>query len=142
MAAACGASAVPRAAYIRSADAVCSAVARQVLALGPLPPVPASAASTASLVPVAAYLDRIVPLYRSGSERLHAIGVPDGGVGLMSRALTLFDEQISDSARAGAAARRGDVTGFLAAYDGAAASATRSSALAREFGLRVCGQGY
>jgi hypothetical protein len=126
----CGGGQLSHAAYLKQADAICTAYRADAK---PLP-------NPRTYAAVAAYADHNLPLYEAALRKLEQLKPPKAD----ASAATLWiaaDKRIAAAVRdLGEAALRRDFPGVTAATARLQVSALQSSRNANQLGLHVCGQ--
>jgi hypothetical protein len=137
--AACGSSGsktVSKAEIISKGDAICRKATSQITASPPNGD-PAQATS-AQLKASAPFFQQLSNSTRTSVSQIAALGKPDKDAALLDKLLANGRTSAANSQAAGQAAQRGDVKAFRVAF--AKRQGGSGSALAKQFGFKVCAQ--
>ena len=128
----CGSAAYDKRDYVARADAICASTTRHARTV--------AAPTGTGGVPLAAYIEELLPLLRGEAAQLHGLRRPPGSTaqGAQLRAfLHALDASVGQYAALAAAARSGDTAGVARAESGLRANATGT--LGARYGLTGCG---
>jgi hypothetical protein len=144
---ACGSSppkaSISKAEFIRRADAICFTGAKRVSAI-PSPNVHYDAATRQQLPQIAHYLPHIIEELQSEHNGIAALPNPTGGKALITQSLAYLQQYIQLLTYEQKAAAAGNLAGFetlFAQETQADSPVLAANRLARQFGLKICGQG-
>jgi hypothetical protein len=107
---------ISRVQFAKRADAICGRDARQQARLGS-PLVNADMVTEDHLPRAAAYLDKIIGITRTEIDRLRSLPPTSAGMHQRRMFVAAIARILVDERRAAAAAHRGDLAGFRAAFD-------------------------
>lgn len=140
---ACGGAQTTGGDFAGAANAICSQLASDLQASGPLPRSfrdPGARPRPQDLASAADFLDRNVSILRVASQKLHALPVPDDERELARQWLAALDGFIADLAGARDAAHRADSQAFTtAAFETAPQAAADRDTLGARLGVNGCG---
>lgn len=132
--------------FVKHADAICAQENAQVSAFGPGLINP-QIVPQARLPKAAAYLDKVVAIRTAGLSRIAALGEPSTQRAAHDALLAAQRKVLIDYRTAAAAAHRGDLTGFRAAFGRVAPhgrptgpDAVTTATAAKAFNFKVCGK--
>jgi hypothetical protein len=136
-ASASGTRTVPETSLVTTVNSICESYAPRLEAV-PAPSFDPSSATAAELGQAVGYLEKVVPLEQSEQHAVDAAGRPSTDAALYSDVLGALAARVADEATAETAAKRGDLSGFRAAFTKDEADSTRLSGIAQQFGLTRC----
>jgi hypothetical protein len=142
---ACGSSSktISKADFIKRADAICASGNQRIRAL-PQPNLNPSKVTTAQLPQLASFLGQFLMVLQSEYDQIVALPSPSSDKSTIDQALASVKQSIGVFAQMRQRAMAGDVAGFktlFAQENGPGSANNRANALAKQFGLKVCGQG-
>jgi hypothetical protein len=138
---ACGASKkqLSPAEFVARGDAICRGQNAREKTV-PRPTFDPTRAKQSDLHSAATYLDQDVPIFTQTAQRFHDLGLPKGGGDRYRRLFGVLDQLVKANEDARAAADRGDLGAFKAAFAQVARPSAESSALLQQLGFTVCGR--
>jgi hypothetical protein len=142
----CGSSSmktIPKADWIKRADAICAGATKTRNAI-PFPRVnPASATKAQLQMQIGPYLAKLIPSQQSTHDQVAALPSPDSGKATITGALANVQKSIDQFKALTRSANAGDVATFrkqFAALNAPSSPGNAASAQVKAFGLKVCGQ--
>lgn len=135
----CGGGGTSKATVIRRADAICSQYNKSRSTI-PQPSVSPDQLSKSNIKQFTTFLDKSVPSLKAELAKLEALPNPKQDAALWKRTLAGASSQVSAFDNARKLADSGNVAALKTALKTALSDVGNSSQLAKQFGLRVCGQ--